>query len=56
MGFGERTEKAQETLVKGQVVEVVGYIHERVHQLGNEKQKKTEELYAAVIKSPRAER
>ena len=53
--FGDRAKKLQGTLLKGQEIEVVGYVH--VRDKTNPKTGETrqvEEIYAAVVKKPGA--
>lgn len=50
VAFSEKAEKARDSLAKGQVVEVIGYLHEREQKTQGGKTKRVQELYAAVIK------
>ncbi len=53
VAFNEKAETAQDTLAKGQVVEVIGYLHEREQTTREGKKRRIQEVYAAVIKTPR---
>lgn len=48
--FGTRAERLQEKLAKGDLVEVIGYLHEQQKQLRDGQTKIVQEVYAAVVK------
>ncbi len=50
LAFNERAKKLAGTLTKGQMVEIVGYQHERKTKTTDGKTKTVQEVYAAVIK------
>jgi single-stranded DNA-binding protein len=50
VAFGPRAEKLKGMLTKGQVIEVIGYLHERQVRGRDGKTKTVQEVYAAVIK------
>ncbi len=52
MAFGERAKRLQEhPLAKGQLVEVVGYVHERVGRTRSGDTKITKQIYATAIRT-----
>ncbi len=50
LAFNERARKLAETLTKGQLAEVIGYVHERQVKGRSHQPKMVEEVYAAVVK------
>lgn len=50
LAFGQRATKVQETVRKGEVVEVVGYKHQREKQGRGGRPRTVEEVYAVVVK------
>ncbi len=53
LAFGDRAEKLKGSLNKGQVVEVIGYLHTREMQKRDGSKKTVEEIYAVAVRSPR---
>jgi single-stranded DNA-binding protein len=50
LAFGERAKKLEGTLQKGEIVEVVGYVHERQQRRRDGTTKQVSELYAVAVR------
>lgn len=48
--FGERAERLREVVRRGEVIEVVGYLHERTARARGGQPRVIQELYAAVVR------
>ena len=53
VAFNKRAALVQEKVRSGKVVEVRGYLHERVRKLDNGETKTTQEIYLAAVKPRR---
>jgi single-stranded DNA-binding protein len=51
LAFGERAEKLKDSLTKGQLVEVVGYLHVKEKPIRGGRVKRIEEIYSVVVKN-----